>query len=363
MFVFSFRNGFVTLVQDLISSKSLPGTDQKLRTEMTGSEILDRILPGLLVFFWPVVDGSAPGLSLQALNFTGSVTAIWILVELECSRKVNRMGILKFPVIFGLLAQMATFGVIMPLFFAIHLVTSLAVLRPTAKNTSIPIHELWCLPLSMALGFLLPTLAMSLPESLTEPLFSKQAAIAFWQPWPLWMYFIHVSLSKAASLFAACGTVDTATQRRRTRTALRYVYSFAFASAAVPHLLTWSISLSACLFPMLFESVVRPALEPRNAFFNTLPWSSASPSSVGEGSLWFLQWDQLTGTVAALAWAIRMYIGVHAARKLRVCGLGLAVKTGLICLVSGYAGAAVELLWERDELVWESALVEEQKKA
>ncbi|PGH31775.1 hypothetical protein GX50_05441 [[Emmonsia] crescens] len=82
-----------------------------------------------------------------------------------------------------------------------------------------------------------------------------------------------------------------------------------------------------------------------------MPWSRVQAQSLGEGALWFLKWDQLLGSGGRLLWAIDLYIAAHRALNVSVGCVGLGVKVTLLCAVSGVAGAVVELMWERDELV------------
>jgi hypothetical protein len=84
--------------------------------------------------------------------------------------------------------------------------------------------------------------------------------------------------------------------------------------------------------------------------------------SLAEGALWFLQWDQLNASVAALVWSTKLWRSAHQAQRVRYSILGLAVKVVLLSLVAGVSGSVVELMWERDELLLQEAGETEEKK-
>lgn len=89
IFYFAEINGLHGLAVKSITSRTLPGANEPLRTDYTGIEILDRLLTVLTVFFWPAVDGSNPSLTLHSIAFAGTFGSAWILVVLEAWRQGN----------------------------------------------------------------------------------------------------------------------------------------------------------------------------------------------------------------------------------------------------------------------------------
>ncbi|KAL2391327.1 hypothetical protein RJ035_000363 [Blastomyces gilchristii] len=357
IFIFAHRNGFISMLQHAIADGILPETDERLRTDITGVHALDQLFANLIPFFWPVVDGGSPSATLYGLKFSGAIGSLWSLVLLETFRAGNN------PVIIGVLLQLFTFGVVLPIYAALHLFTSRTL---SARQTiDIPSHSLTgvnLIPLSVILGYLLPSLAMVFPETTTTSFLpSTQERIAFWQPWPIWLWLIHSTLTSITALFSS--PVPNFQGAKHTRSALRRVYAFAFTITAVPHIAAWSLSLAAAIFPILFDQDVATALHPARVFLNAMPWSGVQAKSFGEGALWFLQWDQAVGVVGMLLWAIDLYVAAHRARKVNVGCIGLAVKVGLLCAVSGMAGAVVELMWERDEVLLQGTGLEKVQGA
>lgn len=74
---------------------TLPGTDIPLKESYTRIEAIDKQLGVLALFFWPVVDGSTPALSLFCLQFQGEVVAVWSLFMLEGMRAGNKGRIIS----------------------------------------------------------------------------------------------------------------------------------------------------------------------------------------------------------------------------------------------------------------------------
>ena len=65
----------------------LPGTDQLLRTSITGIRWpFDYLLNILIVFFWEAVDGSHPTTSTIGIYFLGQYLSILISVYINSSR-------------------------------------------------------------------------------------------------------------------------------------------------------------------------------------------------------------------------------------------------------------------------------------
>lgn len=90
IFIFSSRNGLFTLLDDAIYSRTMPGGNGLIKTNLTGIKALDEnLLIHLNAFFLRVVDGNAPDLSLYAFAFTGSFGAAWILITVEGWRRGN----------------------------------------------------------------------------------------------------------------------------------------------------------------------------------------------------------------------------------------------------------------------------------
>ncbi|KMP01304.1 hypothetical protein CISG_05043 [Coccidioides immitis RMSCC 3703] len=268
-------------------------------------------------------------------------------------RAGSRGRLIAIPSFFGIMCQLCTFGVVMPIYVTLHLFTSPASFNPNRENTDFPFFRVNTFLWSISNGYILPTILMAFPNMSKGLLPSKQHAIAFWQPWPIYISLIQYVLSKFSIICSCFGpqSNNITSRQTKTRNGLRRIYAFAFSCAAIPHLASWTISLAAWVFPTLFSPKTASTLAPRNVFVNQFPWSSARPESLGVGTLWFLQWDHLIGAIVALVWTAILYAAAHIECRIPISGFKLMLKVVTFCVVAGIAGAAVELMWERDELL------------
>lgn len=86
---FGSDNGLFKLIGGGIANKTISGTDIPLRTHWTGVSPVDSAIAGMISFFWPILDGSMPELSLSTLHFYGQFLSIWMLLYVESLRPGN----------------------------------------------------------------------------------------------------------------------------------------------------------------------------------------------------------------------------------------------------------------------------------
>ncbi|KAB8258589.1 hypothetical protein BDV32DRAFT_151213 [Aspergillus pseudonomiae] len=362
IFYYADINGLRALGEQCVASKTLPGTNEPLRTIYTGIEPIDHLLTTLTAFFWPTTDGSNPTLFLHSVAFSGTFGSAWVLITLEAWRQGNAWTIAAFPMIFGLAAQVLTFAFAAPLYCFFHLATSQTAKNPTPDSLRIPRFITNALPLVFIVGYMVPTQLLVLPisEHITTDL--KQIFIAIWQPWPA---YISILLTVIYAVFAPfTSTHRTPASERKSLSSLRWVYAFAFANAALTHLISWTISLSSVFVPGIFSGEFVDALHPGKVFEVPIPWEEPvrTVGSVGEGVHAFLRWDYIIGSLGMLIWAGSLYAAAQKGVYGRVGCLGLFAKAGLLSAFVGPVGAAVELMWEREELVLARRGVTESRK-
>ncbi|KAJ5177631.1 uncharacterized protein N7500_000330 [Penicillium coprophilum] len=345
IFYFASINGLDALGHKSIESGKLPSIDAPLRTVYTGIEAVDNVLTLLTVFFYPTLDGHNPGLLLHGVGFSGTFGATWTLIVLESWRKGNAGTIAAYPTIFGLIAQVLTFAFGIPLTCGLQLGCSITARRPHADNIRIPRAVLVVLPFIFVVGYMVPTAVMALPAPSVISVDLKQIAIAIWHPWPA-----YVSILTTVAYFTLSPFFSN--NHRASMSSLRWVYAFAFANASLTHIVSWVVSLATVVVPALFRDRFLDSLHPAKVFSVPLPWSGLVVSTVGDGVHAFLRWDYMIGSAGVLIWAISLYTVAHKQLLGIVSWPRLLVKVALLTVLAGPAGAAVELIWERDELVF-----------
>lgn len=257
--------------------------------------------------------------------------------------------------IFGLSAQTLTFAFAAPLYCALQLTTSITSTSPTATNIHIPKTILTTLPLIFTVSYIIPSALMVLPISSTITTDLKQLFIALWQPFPA---YISILLTLSHTLFSPFTSTPKSTQKNHNLSSLRFIYAFAFFNTLVPHLVTLTVSLSTILAPAILSQEYRTSLHPSIVFGIPTPWTSPiiQVASVGDGVHAFLRWDYLIGSAGMVAWAWRLYGNAVRMDKGGAMGwcewVSLVARVGLLGVVAGPVGAAVVLVWGRDEMVF-----------
>lgn len=221
------------------------------------------------------------------------------------------------------------------------------------QSVGVPSAMAFMLPFIIAVSYIAPSAAMFLPAPSIVSVGTKQALAAAWQPFPIYTSVLTSICSLLPSYFFS----DSDKSGPATLRGLRRTYAFALACAVILRIAAWALSLTALAFPTLFPENVAAELHPLRVFVNTLPRLSPSVqvTSAGEGALWFLQWDDLIGSTALLLWALALYKAAHQQVSVELRWAELGWKVVLLSVAIGPVGAAVVLIWARDELVFEKA--------
>ncbi|KAK5946107.1 hypothetical protein PMZ80_000247 [Knufia obscura] len=365
-------NGFYETITRLTEQKLLPN-GVSYHNVFTGIRPLDDMLSILLTFFWPVVDGEHPDSSLISILFAGQAVAAWTLTMLEGLRKGNSwraISLYEFllPVsfqiltadsttVYGLLIQSCGMALTSPAYLLLHLYTSGTITSPSPSDLEIPESALRALPYSISLGFIAPTIAMSLPSPAYLTHQQKIYAVLIWQLFPLWTQLIQSILQN--TVFAS---TSTSTSPKRQIKSLRRVYKFALYLSTHCHIAAGSFSAATVLFPGLFSAHAREQLAPLHIFVPPNPFmASTKVSGLAEGAFWFLQFDLLISGVAYWVWGLT--VKYSDARTRRQSGLGdilgdLLVRPSLV----GHMACALTYVWERDGAVFGGTAEEGDKK-
>ncbi|KAG8420723.1 hypothetical protein J3458_002656 [Metarhizium acridum] len=214
----------------------------------------------------------------------------------------------------------------------------------------IPRVVLKALPHVFTVAMFIPSLLMIAPLSETMTHDLKQICIAAWQPWPAYV----------ATLLAVANRVGGSSfsnDGRKTASSLRYVYAFAFANTAIAHLVSVVVSAATVAAPGIFQKRYLEALHPLSVFATPLPWASPAleVSTVGQGVQVFLRWDYVIGSAGVLVWAVSLIRSAHRAAGVQASLPSLLAKVVALSVLASPTGAAVELMWEREELFLDDA--------
>ncbi|KAF4544453.1 Atma protein [Lasiodiplodia theobromae] len=360
--VFSANNGMFDAITDIVEDPTItimPGTaDVPLTREWTGIAALDRQFTVLLIFFWQLLDGRHPAGSLHAIHFFGQVGAYWTLMQLEAKREGNKRRVIAYTTLIGLLYQNISVAITIPLWSLLHLLTLPKRTNSAALTASLtlPASEARMLPWAMALGYIVPSLAMSLPSpALTTPLVQQWLASA-WQVFPLWIYLAQTVILRPFFTSRTPTPSSPAAAATSSYHAASSTHLFALLFAAIPHATTLTLSLSTLAFPSLFSPTTAAALHPAAVFLPKLSPAGTTGVSLAEGTTRLMQWDELVSSVASVVWAATLYLRDTRTKGGKRYGVvGVVLRAVGWSVVGGPAAAAVGLVWARDEgvLGWE----------
>jgi hypothetical protein len=366
LWVFPQKNGLLGLLaQQSEPGAVIPGpTAAPMKQTYTGIRPVDKQLTVLVSFFYTAIDGNRADVSLSFLYLGGQVLAAWTLITIESLRVGNRgKFFLTATTLFGVGVAIVGYACVAPLWFALHLWVS-----PTAPNpkdyqliVDVPI-KLAIAPISILIGFGLPSLLMCLPAPTMVSFETKQTWTGIQQGWAIWIGIAQLLLTILASrLDKRADILTEADKRAKTIKYLRRAYAFAIASSAGSHLAAWSLSLLAYAFPVLFSPTYLSQLQPAHIFVPVAPFGPYKVSVIAEGALPFLQWDIVVGVVSTLLWGLTLRVAAKKEQATPVQVIIGAVKIGVITLVLGPCGTAAVALWSRDEMVFRSSSPESKK--
>lgn len=240
-----------------------------------------------------------------------------------------------------------------PIFLGLQLLTSDTSFKPNAKNIAVPRAVANAIPVVFILAYHVPSLSMLIPAPDVVTFDQKQLLIALWQPWPV---YVSILLTIVSLLFSGSTRDNSPFKLRKS---LRAAYTFALTHSALNHVIAWTVSLLTLAKPEFFNEKYLHLLHPAQVFgpYNPFTNGDLTVKDIGHGVHIFLQWDFLIGTTAVLIWAVTVNAVARCKVEGKVGWLGLLFKTATSVLLTGPVGAAVQLVWERDELVLDDEIV------
>lgn len=260
-----------------------------------------------------------------------------------------------------------SFGVALPAYLA-YLTTTGGLMRLTGSDAlTIPLRitsrHLLILPVSILIGYFIPTFLMMLPHPLISS-HARQLWIVIWQYFPIYTVAIQAGLNRFAhwAEVASHGREKEDKLKSEEAKTVRYlydartVYLMAFAVTTISHLNV----LAICLFPKWLT-----AQFPFGEFVDVSFSSVFVPHAPTPG---YRIWDLIDGIHSVLNWdayvggaAMLVYLG-NLARNSEKRGWD-SERAAMFWLnmlayiiISGPAGAAVMGMWERDKNVVDQLL-------
>lgn len=264
--------------------------------------------------------------------------------------------------ILGIVVQNAAYAVIVPLYLIIYLSNSPLVWSKQASNYQVDTADSAAIPISMALGYILPIVLMSLPAPSVINFEQKQIFMTIWQMFPLWVAILQTILPYLIVTFTK-SQVTTASQIHENKLrSLRRLYVVLLVVAGTGQVSTFTLLATSKWFPGLFASGFIGVINSSNVFVPGAITPSTKMPSIGAGAHLLLQYDELIGSTSIALFATVLYINIYQITKSYntftiqvLCGLAALILTGPL-------GYAVACIWARDELI-AAEVLEDIKKS
>ncbi|KAK8093494.1 FAD-dependent monooxygenase [Apiospora hydei] len=266
----------------------LPDGHTPLLTSYTGLAPLDSYLANLQYIFVPVVDGASAELSLLGWHW-GSLLLPLFTVMLGEGLRTGRSRDLVFFELWGLAIQYCGYFVTMPIYCYVYLLSS----SSQSRSTTVSATAARMIPISTLVGYVFPTVVMSLSSLHSGQ--SRQVAVAFWQNFPVWVATIQWALMWGSSSMPTADDAPSKAASHSTNMAFGNVLSRIYRAVAlisglmhvaglVPIVLaTFFPEHLIALSPMHLDSSTLQSLQGGN-FFLPPKWDSrAQITGMAEG--------------------------------------------------------------------------------
>ncbi|KFY32104.1 hypothetical protein V493_00500 [Pseudogymnoascus sp. VKM F-4281 (FW-2241)] len=352
---------------DLIESVSqeaphlLLGGPAVLRTVYSHIGPIDAQLTSLMPFFWPVITGAMPELSLFGIYMGGQLLSCLALVVIEGERKGNAWGIIGFPTIWATLWVYIPFGFVQPVHNLVHVLFSRlgrASRQVDVNAISANAKRILLLPISLTLGYIIPSFVICLPSPEVLSHHSRQGFLAAWQFFAIWTalwQYILTGLVSENKINRLLGIGET--PQRKAATALRYTYNCVLVVTGLTH---WVILVVVICYA--FVQSYSPAsvnqLHPLLVFQPISPFSNERLEAFELGVLSLLQYDTYFAAVSSLIWVLYLY----SCAKPDTTFVTLVGKAAFFTVLFGPCGAALAVMKERDETVFSDAAASDTPK-
>ncbi|KAK3175938.1 hypothetical protein OEA41_007260 [Lepraria neglecta] len=283
---------YMTRIRD-VGPRLLPGTKEHLKTVFTGIPAIDYQLTVLTLFFWEQVDGSNP-----------STVHLWTS-PLISSKRLSHF-LVDTP------NTAAVFG-------------------------------------SIILGFVLPTVVMSLPAPSVVNFEQKQVYIAIWQLFPVWVSLVQAVLPYLLPKSKAQTTSES--PNRHALATMRVLYIGLLTFAGIGQASTATLLAASKFFPGLFAPEFRGTFNPAKVFQPAAITPSTKMPSIGAGAHQLLQYDEFIGSGAMVLWGTALLANTYRGSRSRQSVVSLVAQGTAAMLLTGPLGYAAACVWARDELV------------
>lgn len=249
--------------------------------------------------------------------------------------------------IWGIFVQNAAYAVIMPKWCIAYLSTSRMVSSKRVSDFLVDVPNLVGIAISVILGYVLPTVLMSLPAPSIIDYDLKQWLMTFWQFFPVWVSVVQGIVPYLLPRFGGSSGAPNSHILR----SMRIMYGGLLSTAGIGQAATMAIMATSKFFPGLFAPEYVGVFNPSRVFLPAAISPSIKMPSIGAGTLLLLQYDHLIGSTSMALWSTLLFVNTYR-NGVTKQSLALVVFGGVIMMaLTGPLGYATACIWARDELI------------
>ena len=257
--------------------------------------------------------------------------------------------------IWGILVQNAAYAVVIPYWCIAYLSTSRLVSSRRVSDLLVDVPNLMGIAISMILGYVLPTILMSLPAPSIIDHDRKQWLMTFWQFFPIWVSAVQGLVPYLLPKFGERNVESNALM------SMRGLYAGLLTMAGIGQASTITLISTSTFFPGLFAPEFLGVFNLSEVFLPAAVSPSTKMPSIGAGALLLLQYDHLIGSTSVALWSTVLFANTY---RNGATNHSVALMIGggvLMMALTGPLGYATACVWARDELIIAEADVHGKK--
>ena len=249
--------------------------------------------------------------------------------------------------VWGVFVQNAAYAVIIPFWCTAYLSTSRMVSSRRVSDLLVNVPNLAGIAISMILGYILPTILMSLPAPSIIDYDLKQWLMTFWQFFPV---LVSAVQGVVPYLLPSSGEGNAESNANMLRS-MRVLYAGLLTIAGIGQASTMTLILTSKFFPGLFAPEFVGVFNPSKVFLPAAVSPSTKMPSIGAGALLFLQYDHLIGSTSVALWSTVLFVNTYRNGATNQ-SVALMIVGGVIMMaLTGPLGYATACVWARDKLI------------
>lgn len=233
---------FLEMDGSAFSSPDATFVGYPLKSKFVGVPGVDELLRLIVAAFSEAIAGADMNLRVLAFYFLANIGSIGYIWNVEAHRICNSLSPVALVTIFGIAYQLFGIAMVAPIYFLISLYTTSSAAYTRSEGRKVKAHHARALLPALATGFVVPT-ALMFANHLDH--WAKQDAIAFWQPFPIYVSALTWFFSRVAKAVAPPKSKNDELWSTDDIAPIMTGYQFCFFSLAAVHLSTVLYALRA----------------------------------------------------------------------------------------------------------------------